>query len=270
MNKTHYILANGLHFEYEIQGKVESPNLLCLHSLGTSWAVWDGQVAELSQHFRIIRLNLRGHGRSEGSPPPYSLKLLVEDVIAILDQLNVRKTHVMGISIGGMIAMGIAIHHSSRVDRLIVADARAQMQPEFSAIWDKSIALLESAGMESVINLSLERWFSQSFRESCPAVIEKFRDIGIGTSTDGFIGCARAVQQLDYIDQIELIKAQTLFIVGEEDQASTPEMMRLMSHRVSGSELTVIPGAAHLTSIESPNIFATLAMNFLSSKNPKK
>jgi len=266
VNRTHYILANGLHFEYVIQGKAGNPYLLCLHSLATSWAVWDGQIDELSRSFRVIRLNLRGHGRSEGSAPPYSIELLVNDVIAILDELKVEKTHIMGLSIGGMIAMGIAIHHPSRVDRLIVADARAETHPEFIAVWDNSIALLKSTGMEAVVDLSLGRWFSQSFQESCPNVVEKFREIASATSSDGFIGCARAVQDLGYISQIGVITAQTFFIVGEEDRAATPTAMRLMSDQVAGSEFTVIPGAAHLTSIESPNIFTALVMNFL--ENP--
>lgn len=266
LNKTNFILANGIHIEYDIRGKVGAQYILCLHSLGTSWVVWNGQLDLLYEKYQVIRFNLRGHGKSEYTAAPYSLELLVDDAIALLDELGIEHSHVMGLSIGGMIALGMAIHHPTRVNRLIVADARAHTEPQFSAIWDNAIELLKSSGMNPVIELSLERWFSARFRESCPEIVRQIHEIAVLTPPEGFIGCARAVQKVNYLNDLDQILAPTLFIVGQEDRAATPEIMRHMANQVKGAEFAIIPGAAHLTPIESPNIFTTLVVNFLNQK----
>jgi 3-oxoadipate enol-lactonase len=255
--------VNRIQVQYDLAGPDDAPWLVCLHSLATDASVWDGQVGPLSSRFRVLRLDMRGHGGSESSPPPYTLEMLVDDVVAVLDALRIERCHVMGLSIGAMVTMGLAIGHPNRVDRVVVADARADAPPPYVAMWDAAIAAIPEGGMGPVIETSLERWFSAAFRETHPDTVARVRARALKTSVDGFIGCARAVQGVAYMPQLDRIAAPTLFITGENDPAAPPATMSAMASRVAGAELRIIPGAAHLTPIEAPDEFLALVAGFL-------
>ena len=258
-----HIDVNDIRLQYDLAGPEHAPWLVCLHSLATDASVWDGQVGPLSSRFRVLRLDMRGHGGSESSPPPYTLDLLVSDVVAVLDAMHIERCHVMGLSIGAMLALGLALGHPDRIDHVVVANARADAPPPYVAMWDAAIASIPDGGMGPVIETSLERWFSPAFRQSHPGTVARARDRALQTSVDGFIGCARAVQGVAYLPLIEHISAPTLFITGENDPAASPATMSDMAARVAGAELKVIPGAAHLTSIEAPDDFLALVGEFL-------
>lgn len=260
-----HIDVNGIRVHYELSGPDDAPWLVCLHSLATDIGVWDGQVAALSAHHRVLRLDMRGHGGSQSSPPPYTLDLLVSDVVAVLDALGIERCDVMGLSIGAMLALGLAIDHPDRVDRVVVADARADAPAPYVAIWDAAIASIPAGGLEPVIESSLDRWFSPAFREQHPDTVARVRSTALQTSIDGFVGCARAVQGVAYLPRLDRITAPTLFITGENDPAASPATMSDMASRVRGAQLQIIPGAAHLTSIESPDEFLALVDRFLDS-----
>ena len=216
---------NGIRVRSNTVGPDSEPLLLCLHSLATDLQVWDGQMEALSQHFRVLRLDMRGHGGSEATFPPYSLELLVSDAIAALDALDIEHAHVMGLSIGAMIALGMAIEHPSRVDRLIVADARADAPQPYVDMWDAAIRTIQGSGIGPVIDQSVERWFTPAFRTREPAAVERVRTTALGTSIDGYVGCARAVQQVAYLSSLHRITSPTLFIVGEKDPVASPEII---------------------------------------------
>lgn len=211
----------------------------------------------------MVRVDLRGHGASPASPPPYTLELLQHDLIDVISALELGRCSIMGVSIGGILALGLALEAPELVERIIVADCRADAPQPYVAMWDDSIATVERAGLEPVIESSVERWFSSTFRELNPDVVSQVRERALATSVDGFIGCARAVQGLALLDRLHDISTPSLFMVGSEDPAAPPEVMREMARRVAGSELVEIPGAGHLTPVEAPEAYLDAVLAFL-------
>src|SRR3954454_4181041 len=186
------LTVNGVRVRYSIEGPDGAPWLLCLHSLATDSSVWTGQLDRLTEGFRVVCFNLRGHGGSEATPPPYSLDLLVADAVGVLDALQIDRAHVMGLSIGAMITLGMGIEHPSRVQQLIVASGRADAPEAYVDMWDNAIATIGESGLEPVVDQLLQRWFTPAFRESESTIVERLRAVALGTSIDGFVGCARA------------------------------------------------------------------------------
>ena len=198
--------------------------------------------------------------------PPYSLDLLREDAVAVLDALGIERASVVGVSIGAIIALGLALDAPERVERIVVADCRADAPDQYKAIWDDAIATVETKGLEPVIDTSVERWFSASFRREHASEVDAVRARALRTSVDGFIGCARAVQGLDYLSRLDQIAVPTLFVVGSNDPAAPPEVMREMTRRVSDAALIEIEGAGHLTPVEAPDAFSSAVVPFLGSQ----
>lgn len=257
------IAVNDIEVNYELQGPDDAPWLVCLHSLATDLRVWDLHVDRFSRTHRVLRPDLRGHGSTPPTDPPYTLELLVDDTVALLDALAIERVDLVGLSIGGLISMGMAINHADRVNRVVVADARADAPDAYAAIWDGVIATARAEGLEPIVDSSLERWFSAEFRAGDPPIVQALRSQALETSLDGLIGCARAVQGLAYLPDLHRIGAPTLFVVGENDPAAPVDVMRDMASRVEGSAFEVIPGAGHLTPLEAPDEFGRVVTAFL-------
>lgn len=256
-------IVNGLDVHYEIGGSPDAPPLLCLHSLATDNAVWDAQVPALEAHFRVVRPDLRGHGATAATPPPYDLDLLRDDAVGLLDALGIERVSVLGLSIGAIIALGLALDAPERVERIVVADCRADAPDAYKAIWDGAIATIDEHGLAPVIDSSVQRWFSEKFRAAEPATVAAVRDRAMGTAVDGFVGIARAVQQLDYLRRLDDIAVPALFVVGTEDPAAPPAVMAEMAARVPGARLVELDGAGHLTPVECGDRFTDAVVPFL-------
>lgn len=249
----------------EIDGPDSGRPLLCLHSLATDMTVWDAQVpAFTATGFRVVRVDLRGHGGTTATPPPYTLDLLVADAVAVLDALDIGRCSVLGLSLGGMIAMGLALDHPERVDKLVVADARADAPPPYVALWDGIIERAHAEGMAAVVDASIQRWFTPAFVEQRPPALERLRAAATRTTIEGLEGCGRALQQLAYLPRLHAITAPTLFVTGEHDGPAPPEVMQEMAAAVpTAGELVVIPHAGHLSAVEQPEAFTAAVTAFL-------
>jgi 3-oxoadipate enol-lactonase len=258
-----FVSVNDIEVHCSIAGDPDAPVLLCLHSLATDHRVWDAQVPALEGHFRVVRPDLRGHGDTTTTAPPYDLQQLRLDALGVLDALDVDRATVMGVSIGAIVALGLALDSSSRTERIVVADCRADAPAPYVAMWDGAIATATSEGLEPVLETSIERWFSADFRRARPDVVAAVRDRARRTSLDGFVGCARAVQGLDYLSRLADIDVPALFVVGGEDPAAPPAVMREMAERVRGSAFVELDGAGHLTPIEAADEFTAAVVSFL-------
>jgi 3-oxoadipate enol-lactonase len=257
------VTVNDIEVLCDIDGDPDAPALLCLHSLATDHQVWDAQTPHLAPHFRVVRPDLRGHGGTSSTPPPYDLDRLRLDAVGLLDALELNRVAVMGVSIGAIIAIGLALDSPGRVERIVVADCRADAPPPYVAMWDGAIATVMSEGLDPVLDASIERWFSADFRSARPDVVSAVRDRARHTSVDGFIGCARAVQGLAYLPRLAEIDVPALFVVGGQDPAAPPDVMRAMADRVPGSGFVELAGAGHLTPIEAAEEFTAAVVPFL-------
>ncbi|CUH68055.1 3-oxoadipate enol-lactonase 2 [Thalassovita gelatinovora] len=244
-------------------GEKEIPVLLLLNSLGATEAMWEPQLALLERHYRVIRCDTRGHGQSPTPASPYSFDDIVADALGVLDAHNVKTASVMGLSLGGMTALGLGLAAPERIDRVICCAARADAPPPFVQSWHDRLAKMEDGGIEAVWNGTVGFWLSEETRAAHPEREAKLRESFLQTTEEGYRGCAHALMGLDYLRQLGGMTVPTLFVAGENDAGATPETMRAMADACPGSAYTVVPGAKHVINIDRPDDFAVAIMGFL-------
>jgi 3-oxoadipate enol-lactonase len=254
--------GNRLHAV--IEGRADGAWLTLLHALAADHTLWAPQVARLGAAFRLLRLDARGHGASSAERAAGALADLVADVVAVWDALGVARSHVLGLSLGGMTGIGIALDRPDRIDRLVAADCRADAPPAFVEMWTKRQQLLREGGMAAVAGATLPVWFSEETRHARPDIVEAARKMILGTSEAGYLGASSALQGLDYKPRLGAIGAPTLFLVGEKDGAH-PQAMREMASLVRGARFVEIEGAAHIANMEQPERFTDAVLRFLGS-----
>ncbi len=254
------IVANNIKFNAQIDGPEGAPWITFSNSHATDLTIWDGQAALLSDRFRVLRYDTRGHGKTEATKPPYHVDQLVGDVIALWDELNIDRSHMVGLSLGGSTGIGIAIEHGDRIISLLGVDCRAWASAPKT--WGPRIALAEAEGLEGVVPSTIERWFTAPFIEKNPPELEKVRNMIRNTSLDGYIGCANALQSIDYRDRLGQITCPSQFLAGESDPAATPESISVIRDLVPGAKFATVSYAAHIPNIQNPDEFNTHMMAF--------
>jgi len=227
-------------------------------------SMWDGQVAALERDFNVLRYDLRGHGGTPASGGAYTIELLVSDLAALLDQLNIRRTSVIGLGLGGAIAQAFALAHPDRVDKLMPCCCRARMVPDFAAMWHKLRETVSMNGLESIVEPTVQRWFSEDFKSRYPEVLEKIRKMIRGTTQEGYMGVTAAFLGLDVEAELGSIKAPTLYVSGAEDKlGGPPALMEGLAAKVKGARHVSVPNAAHIANIQNPEGFNRVLMDFL-------
>ncbi len=158
--------ANGIAIDYVIDGPEGAPWITFSNSLATDVSMWDDQVAALDGEFRMLRYDKRGHGATEAVEGPYSFDMLVEDVVGLWDALDIEKSHFVGLSMGGMSALGLALKYPERLDGVVISNARGDAPPAFRDAWDQRIEFVEQNGMAALATPTVERWCSESVHQS--------------------------------------------------------------------------------------------------------
>ncbi|MEE2638077.1 MAG: 3-oxoadipate enol-lactonase [Acidobacteriota bacterium] len=255
------IVRDGGRLSFDVHGAGNRPTLVLLSSLGTTTELWTDQV-QLANAYRLVCLDTRGHGHSDTPPGPYTLEQLGRDVIAVLDDLGCTRAHVCGISLGGMVALWLAIHTPHRVNRIIAANTGARVGS--TELWAQRITDVHTRGLPALASDSVTRWFTEQFRMTHPAVVEQYRHmLGCGSAT-GYVGCCAALRDADLGDDLHRIVAPTLVITGTADVATPPAVGELVSLRVPDARLLSLE-AAHLSNVEQPDRFTSGVRDFLQS-----
>ena len=249
------ISLNGIAFHYEIEGREGAPWIVFSNSLTTDLGMWDGEVEQLKDRYRILGYDTRGHGRTEASAPPYSFDLLVADVIALFDALKIERAHYVGLSLGGMTGLGVAIEHGDRLLSLAACDSRAFAEPAWAELWNGRIEIARSKGMEALVEPTIERWFTDGFRPDNAETLDKVRAMIRTTAVDGYVGCALALQKLNYLPRLGEITVPCLFMTGASDQSTPPAASQEMQQAVPGSTCVIVDPASHISNMENPAQF---------------
>ena len=192
------IMANGITFNYEIEGPQGAPWIMFSNSLATNVGMWDPQAADLKGSFRVLRYDQRGHGTTEAPAGRYTYPQLVADAVALLDALEIERTHFAGLSMGGATALALAELHPGRVDHVVVCDSPCLSTPASAKQWEERIAIAQKGGMEALADSTLSRWFPPETLAAKPAHVEKVRAMILTTPVNGFIGCSAALADHDY------------------------------------------------------------------------
>ena len=257
------ILANDIEINYELTGQQDAAVVMLSHSLASSMVMWNPQLPPLEAHFRVLRYDMRGHGDSDAPDGAYTLELLAEDAVALLDALEIDTVHFVGLSIGGMIGQGLALNHANRLKSLTLCDTSAIMPAEAQPILQERIAAARTNGMGDQIDGTLERWFTPQYLDKNPPEVEMIRKQIAATPLAGYLGCSEALRGLNYLNRLPEIKLPTLIMVGEEDPGTPVAASEAIHERIDGSNLVILPAARHLSNIEQADAFNESLMHFL-------
>jgi 3-oxoadipate enol-lactonase len=257
------IKAKGIQMNYELSGKKGDPVVVLSHSLGCSLTIWEPQMDSLNLHFQVLRYDIRGHGRSDATPGAYTLELLGEDVIGLLDALNIDQVHFVGLSVGGMIGQYLALNHLRRLKSLALCDTAAVIPADAQPIWQERIDAGREKGMQSSVDQTMERWFTPSFLSLNSPRVAAIRKEFLATRVEGYIGCMEAIRKLNYLDRLSAIKVPTLIMVGEDDPGTPVSASEAMHKRIPDSRLVVLRSARHLSNVEQPDAFNAALIKFL-------
>lgn len=258
-----FVTANGIRIHYELSGKKDAPAVILSHSLASSLKMWEPQMGMLESHFRVLRYNTRGHGRSETTPAPYTLEILGEDALGLLDQLGMDQVHWVGLSMGGMIGQAIALNHPKRLKSLALCDTAAIIPAEAQPIWDERIEGVRKIGMKSQLETTMERWFTPSFLNLNPPMLTLIKEEFLATPAEGYIGCAGAIRRLNYLERLGEINLPTFIMVGEDDPATPVSASQAIHEHIKNSKLVILPSTRHLSNVEQAEAFNTHLLKFL-------
>ena len=254
-----FIAIGDINIHARIDGPDGAPPLVLLHSLGTNSHIWDAQAEVLARSFRVIRPDLRGHGLTEATPGDYSMAMLAGDLAGLLDALNIRRAHLGGISIGGMIAQEFAATHPERAASLILCDTAMAIPP--AEFWRERIVTVRAQGIDAIEEAVLARWVTPGFITAPES--RGLRAMLRTTSIDGYAGCAAAIAVADLAPRTNMLRTPAMVIVGDGDLATPVASSQALHDAIAGSVLIVIEGAAHIPTVEKPDVVTKAILDFL-------
>lgn len=244
---------------YRVDGAADGAPLVFANSLGTNLHLWDAVLPHLPKGLRIIRYDKRGHGQSSVPPAPYSMGTLIRDAEALLDHLKVRDCVFVGLSIGGMIAQGLAVKRMDQIRALVLSNTAAKIATP--AVWQDRIDAARRGGIEALADATMERWFSRDFRAAQDHL--PWRDMMISQPLDGYLGCCAAIAGTDFYTPTSGLRLPTLGIAGSEDGSTPPDLVRETVDLIPGSRFELIHRAGHLPCVEKPAEYAAVLTRFL-------
>lgn len=237
-------------------GPEEAGVVVLSNSLGTTLEMWEPQAAVLARDLRVLRYDMRGHGRSPVPETPYSIADLGADLVALLDRHGIERASLCGVSLGGMVSMWAAAHAPERVDRLVLCSTSAIMGPPES--WTERAALVRREGMAAVADTVVARWFTPGFTAARPDVVAAIRAQLASTPPEGYAGCCEAIKDMDQRPDLPSITAPTLVIAAGGDPSTPPAHARTIAGLIPGARLEVLDRGAHLVNVEEPDLVTPL------------
>lgn len=251
---------DGARIYWKLEGRSDRPPIVLLNSIGTEMALWDRAIPYLLAHFLVLRIDTRGHGASDAPAGDYDLALLGRDVLAAMDAAGIDRAIVAGVSLGGMIAMELALMAPARVSGLGLVCTTATTHKQ---MWADRIAKVRAEGMAAIVEAVMPRFLDAAYREEHPEYAETVRRAFLSTSPVGYSGCGAAIRDMALIDRLGDIATPTLVVIGTLDQ-STPLAGNgeFILAGIAGSAMAEVPGA-HLSPLGAPaEVAAVLADHF--------
>lgn len=248
-----------VQLHYREDGDPGGAPVVFANSLGTDFRLWDKILPLLPVGLRIIRYDKRGHGLSSCPKAPYSMGVLVHDVERLMDALEVRDALFIGLSIGGMIAQGLAVKRPDLIRALVISNTAAKIGTV--EMWQARLETLAKGGIEALADAVMERWFSKAFRAT-PELIA-WRNMLVRMPADGYGGCSAAISGTDLYTPTSGLRLPLLAIAGSEDGSTPPDLVKETADLVPGSKFHLIRGAGHLPCVEKPEEYAEALGRFM-------
>lgn len=248
-----------IRLHYRIDGDPDGAPVVFSNSLGTDLRLWDKILPLLPAGLKFIRYDKRGHGLSSMPKPPYSMGSLVRDAELLLDHLGVKECAFVGLSIGGMIAQGLAIKRLDLVRSLVLSNTGAKIGT--AEMWQERVNAVLRDGIEPMAENVMERWFSRDFRNTVE--LELWRNMLTRQPVNGYAGCSAAIAGTDFYTPTSGLRLPALGIAGDQDGATPPDVVKETIDLIPGSRYHLIRGAGHLPCVEKPEEFAQVLTDFL-------
>lgn len=257
-----FLEAGEFRMHYALDGAPGAPVVVLSNSLGTTLSMWDPQVQELVQRYRVLRYDTRGHGQTSVTPGSYSVEQLARDVLRLLDALKLERVHFCGLSLGGLTGMWLGVHAGHRLDHLVLCNTAAKIGT--AETWNTRIASIRRDGMRAIAAAAMERWFTPEFRAASPATVAVARQMIENTPPEGYAGCCAAVRDFDFRETLSAIQVPTMVVSGTHDPATSPADGRFITDRIPGAQYVELP-TSHLSNLQAPAEFTSALLRFLSA-----
>jgi 3-oxoadipate enol-lactonase len=252
--------SDGCALHYRFDGDSGQPILLFSNSLGSTIDMWDPQVPALTQHFRVLRYDNRGHGASDMPAGPYTMERIARDAKELIEGLEIGPVAFCGLSLGGMVGMWLGASAPQLLTRAVLANTSSYFgQPD---LWNQRLALIENEGMQAAAEGIVQRWLTNDFMQNDPATTAKMLAMVAGVAPTGYMAAAVAVRDMDLRDVLATISVPVLVIAGALDPATPPVMAEAIVEKIPNARLAILY-AAHLSNIEKADEFNSLIMSFL-------
>jgi 3-oxoadipate enol-lactonase len=245
---------NDLVMYFEDEGPTSAPAVVFANALGTDLRIWNGVTAQIHTDLRVLRYDLRGHGLSEAPVAPYTLDDHAGDLAALMDARGIRAALIVGLSVGGMIAMALAKRRPDLARALVLSNTAHKMGTR--EMWDARISAVRQGGMAAIAEAALQRWFAVEFPARLPVDFVGYRNMLIRTPVEGYVGTCATVRDADLTGVAGKLALPSLCLAGAEDVGTPPDLMRSLAALLPEASFAIIPCTGHLPCIEQPDIMA--------------
>ena len=260
------VSVNGTAINYELDGPEAGLIVMLSNSLASNLTMWDDQMKPLMEAgYGVLRYDSRGHGQSAVPDGPYTIQMLASDALGLLDALALKKVHFCGLSMGGMVGQVLAARHGDRLLSLALCDTSSHKPPR--EIWEERIETVSRDGMQAVVDMAIDRWFTKAGQKRLPEAVARARRMMLDTPPGGYCRCGAAIRDMDLDRQLGAIKTPTLVMVGEQDPSTPVADAAFIHQHIASSSLKIIPGAAHLSNVEQADMFNELLLAFIMKNN---
>jgi 3-oxoadipate enol-lactonase len=261
----------GRRLYYDLTGPESGPVVCITHSLSSDGGSWAEQVPALLQAgFRVLRLDMRGHGGSDPVAGDYTMQALADDVATVLEALAIPRVHYIGLSIGGMIGQAFAINHGAKLISAMWCDTLPASPSDAAAMWDERMNTVRRANsLEPLADGTMERWFTDAFKPRNPGRWRQIRDTVAATTPVGFLGCSAAIMNFDFTGPLPSLRIPVLVVCGAEDPGTPAAENRRLASLVPGARYEEIAGMRHFPNVEAPDSFNRIMIGWLEQQRQK-
>jgi 3-oxoadipate enol-lactonase len=242
---------DGRRIYYDLMGPEKGPVVCFTHSLSSDGGMWAEQMPPLlDAGFRVLRVDMRGHGGSDPVPGDYRMEQLADDTATVIDATGVGPVHFIGLSIGGMIGQAFAINHGAKLKSAMLCDTMPATPPDAAAAWGPRVkAVREANSLAPLADGTMERWFTPAFTSRNPGRWKQIRDTIVGTTPAGFLGCAAAIQNFDFVPKLPSLKLPVLVVCGADDPGTPPAGNKRIAELVPGGRYEEIANSRHFPNV---------------------
>jgi 3-oxoadipate enol-lactonase len=257
---------NGVDLEWRIDGAKHGETVMLCHPLSVDMTIWEPQIEAFGTRYRVLRYDHRGHGGSVAATGGFDFDTLAADAAALLRELGIDKVHFVGVSMGGVIGMKIAIGHPELLSSLVLCATVSEVDQGFRDSCDARIDAARRRGIEALIEPTLKRWFTKGYFQDAPSALDKVREMMRRSSVDAYVGFCESLGELNITPQLGAIRSPTLVVAGQDDATSPISNLQLIGKAIPGAQFAIIPEAGHLPNFEQPRYFNDVVLRFLAGQ----